>query len=291
MKKWIALVFSFLFLSLPLTALAASPWMDYDYSRFNNQTFLYDNSDSISSGVFEEYSHVLADMQQRFGVTYVFVIVNDYDGPARELADYIWEHGGFDTDYISLVVSLASRDFAVDTYGKGIDIMSDLYVSGMLDVVGASLSAGDFDQAVRDFADLAAKMTEGYLNNSFSVTASDGTVIFRTQNAANEAQQVRLVLPQAIFLIICIALLGGLLTALIGSSIVIRKHRPVKSAAQANSVVPVSDMKMAVQDDVFLRTFTTKTRIQTDSGSGGSTRGSTSIGSSGRSRGGGSRGF
>lgn len=280
-KRILAILVLLIIVCVPITALAADPWVIYDYSRFNSETFVYDNSGSIKADTSDEYASKLRDMKDKYGVTYVFVIAEDYSGDALEFADRIWEHGNFDKDFIALVIALGSRDFAVYTYGKGIDIMSNMYVDGMYNTVKSSLSDGNYNKALSDFTDLSKKMTESYKNDTNSVKTKDGVTIYRTYTAKNTNNSP---IPG---MILWFFIGGGICTVVI-MLMEVKKHRQVKIATNADSYITDGEANMSVVDDSFLRTHTTKTKVSSSSSSSGgsSTRGSTSSRSSGRSTGG-----
>ncbi|MDR0294345.1 MAG: TPM domain-containing protein [Oscillospiraceae bacterium] len=269
-------------------AWAAQPWEEYDYSRFERGTYLYDNTGGIGQKTFGEYAQILTNMRDKYGVTYVFVLAGDYAGDLFEFADYLWEYGGFDEDYIAVIVTPSNgRLFRVDTYGRGVRIMTDSYVDGMWDALEPSLKAKDYEKALADFAYLAEEMTKSYRDDTSGVKTRDGDAIQR-EPAEPGASAGLTVLVTALFFIIG----GGVTTAVVMAK-EMKKHRPVKMAADADWYIAGGEAQMDAAEDTFLRTHTARVKVASSSphsggsSSGSSSRGgSTSSGSSGRSRGG-----
>jgi len=252
-------------------------WDTYDYSRFNNSTYIYDIGNNFKNVDLNQYNQILSQMRDKYGITYTFIVVDDYSSKMDELADYIWEHAGYDGDYISAVISSESRNLYVYTLGKGIDVMNDNYVNGMLDTLTVSLKNDDYDGALDSFIDLAAKMTDSYNTDSPGVTDRFGNVINVTGTDVGQ--------------IVLVGIVGGIIFAIILTSVQLGKHKPVRKATNADYYVKDENVKMEVVRDVYMRSHETRTRIQTNTSGGGRSGGSISSGSSGRSHGGGGRGF
>ncbi|MCL2095919.1 MAG: TPM domain-containing protein [Oscillospiraceae bacterium] len=288
----IAVILSF---AAVYTASADSSLENYDYGRFSNNIYAYDIGGHFSPDIDLNYaSEILAGMESKYGVTYTFIIVDDYSGEAIELADYIWANAGYGDDYISAVITtggrVGERDAAVYTQGRGINIMNDNYVDGMLDSMLVALRIGDWDGAFVIFIDLAEKMTVSYNNNTSSVDDIYGNTIYASMSGGgayyteDEADGASAVLW---------AFIVGIPAAVIAVMLELAKHKPVKKAVHADYYVKDGDAKMSLVQDSFLRSKETRVKISSPSGSGGGGRGSggTSVRSSGRSSGGGSRRF
>ena len=271
-------------LMCPAIHVSAAEWDTYDYSRFNNSTYVYDIGSNFKNIDLNQYNNTLSQMRDKYGITYAFIVVNDYGSAMDELADYIWYNAGYDDDYISAVISSKSRDLYVYTYGKGIKIMNDGYVNGMVATLTASLSNNDYDGALESFIDLAGKMTDSYINDTASVTDRFGTVIYATDTGSASVGKTGTDVGQ----IVLVGIVGGIIFAIILTSIELGKHKPVRKATNADFYVQDENVKMDAVRDVYLRSHETRTRIQSNnSGGGGRSGGSTFSGSSGRSHGGG----
>jgi len=257
---------------------SAYGWKTYDYSRFNSNTYLYDIGGNFKNTNLEYYNGVLSSMKSEYGITYTFIIVNDYNDSAMELADYIWENAGYSWDYISAVISVQNRDLDVYTQGKGISVMNDSYVNGMLDALEADLKKDDWDSALLTFIDLAEKMTVSYIDDTQSVTDRHGNTIY--------------VNPFNVFSLIMWILIPGIIMTVILLAIELGKHKPVKKAVNADYYVEDNNVNMSLIQDSYLRSHEVRTRVNNSSGGGGGRGGgNTRSGSSGRSFGGGSRKF
>ena len=269
MKKYFGLSF-IIFILICLTVYTVSAgkneWETYDYSRFNNyNTYLYDIGGNFKNIDLNYYNGVLKDMKIKYGITYTFIIADDYTDSAWDLAACIREYAGYNKDYISVVVTTGGkageRDYAVYTLGKGQRVMNDSYVEKMLDALYINLINEDYDGALNTFIDLSKKMTDDYM-------ASSGVNV-----------------NQCLFW----GLICGIVVALIFTMIELGKHKPVKKALNADFYVQDENVKITVVEDRYLRSHETRTKVSSSSsgGSGGSSR----TGSSGRSGGGGSRRF
>lgn len=237
----------------------ANGWETYDYSAFNKDTYVYDiGSNFKDKNLAEKYNKILKEMKDKYGITYAFIIVNDYNDSTEELADYIWEHAGYNEDYISVVVSVQNGMFSVDTYGEGILIMTNDNVDKMYDAVKAKLVNHDWDGSLKTFADSAKNISASYYS-LFDI----GQVILW-------------------------AVIVGIIVTIIALAIEISKHKPVKKATNADLYVKDENVNMSLIQDSFLRSHEVRTRVNNSSsgGGGGRSGGSTHIGSSGRSRGG-----
>jgi len=65
---------------------------------------------------------------------------------------------------------------------------------------------------------------------------------------------------------------GGVITAII-MSVEIKKHRPVKSASDADMYLVSDETEMRVMEDSFLRTHTTRRYVGSNTSQGGISKG------------------
>ena len=288
---------------------AAYGWEDYNYSRFDKNTYIYDIGGNFKDIDLEYYNGVLKDMKAKYGITYVFVIVNDYnitrdDDNAWELAALIHDKAGYDKDCIfaARVLGPGERDVGVFTSGQGQAVMNDSYVDGMLDALTVDLLKGDQDGALLTFIDLSEKMTVSYNDDTKKVTDRHGNTIYYDKDYKYSDRDDSYTewdykdhytfidfMPVRTVVIVSIAI--GLVISLIAMFVELGKHKPVKKAVTADYYVKEENVKMTVATDTFLRSHETRVRVSSDSsgGGGGRSGGSTHTGSSGRSGGGGSR--
>ena len=290
MKKFSVIIIIIILASLTVSGVSAYGWETYDYGIFNNQTYLYDIGGHFDNYVDMEFNRniILSEMQAKYGITYVFVIVNDYniagkDDTVWDFAALIRENAGYGEDFICVAITTGpgERDFAIFTHGKGIAVMNDGYVDGMFNAVMANLRTNDWAGALTTFIDLAEKMTDSYYNDTSSVADIQGNVInISTSSAAFDVTQLILwiVFP-------------GVLLAVILLIAEFAKHKPVKRATHADYYVEADNVNMSKTEDVFLRTRETRVKVSSSSSGGGGSGGgrsggSTRTGSSGRSGGG-----
>ena len=306
MKKYfkISVLLVILILTFCIAVSAAYGWETYDYSTFNSSEYLYDIGRNFNNIDMNYYDGVLNDMSLKYGIDYVFIIVNDYilgsdDDSVWDLAALVREKAGYSEDFISVVITTGpiERDFAVFTLGKGQQVMNDSYVDGMWEAILVDLKNNDWDGALYTFIDLAEKMTESYINDTDKVTDRRGNTIYYKQGYYiydndgdsdwNYKDHYTFIdfMPVGTVVIVCVII--GLVISLIAVGIEYGKHKPVKKAVNADYYVKDENVQMNVVKDSFLRSHETRTRINTSSGGGsGRSGGSTRTGSSGRSGGG-----
>ena len=283
MKKIGISVILILLLASPVFAYA---WQTYDYSKFERGTYVYDTGGNFKDIDLDYYNGVFRDMESRHGITYVFVIVGDYD--ITEPDDTVWdfaalirEKAGYSGDFISAAVTIGpgGRDFAIYTHGKGQAVMNDDYVDGMYDAVIKHLRENDWDGAFLTFADLAEKMTVSYYEDTYSIIDGDGNVITMRQKEAEAFDFAQTVLW---------ALIAGTAVTLAALISEFGKHKPVKKAVHADFYVNDENVQMNVAEDRYIRSHEVRTKVSSSSSGGGSGRsgGSSRTGSSGRSGGG-----
>jgi len=273
---------------LMIFAVSAGEWDTYDYSRFNNSTYIYDIGGNFSNTDLNYYNETLKNMKSNYGITYTFIIVDDYSDSAWDLAACIREYAGYGQDYITALISVKNRDLAVYTFGKGINVMNDNFVEGMLDALVISLKNDDWDGALITFIDLAKKMTDSYNTDSSMVTDRFGNKIYASRDYYAYPKSFNVGSFLLCFLI------GGVVFAVIFTLVEVGKHKPVKKAWNADYYVKDDSVKMSIVEDRYLRSHETRVKVSSSSSSGGGGSrgsGSTRTGSSGRSGGGGSRKF
>ena len=284
------------------TVSAEYGWENYDYSIFDNSTYIYDVGGNFSDVDMDYYNGVLADMQEKYGITYVFIIVDDYImGTGDTGEDSVWdlaavaqEKAGFSEDFLSVVITTAEvRELSMFTLGKGQQVMNDEYVEGMLDsIYDNNYKVSDWDGALDTFIDLAEKMTVSYNDDTNSVVDRYGNTIYYTGPNNTDYEPAERRIP--VLNIIIFGAVVGLIISLIVTFSELGKHKPIKKAINADYYVEDENVKMNLIHDSYVRSHETRTKIQSSSssgggGGGGRSGGSTRTGSSGRSGGGGSR--
>ena len=308
MKKYCKLsVIIFIIIFIMTCAVSAEyAWKTYDYSRFDNNTYIYDIGGNFKNVDMNDYNRVLKQMKSDYGITYTFIVVNDYNivednDTAWDLAALIREKAGYSQDYISvaIVTGPGARDYGVYTLGKGQMVMNDNYVEGMLDSIYINLSDKDWDGALDTFIDLAEKMTVSYNKDTDSVKDRYGNTIYYRQDyryssddSYDYKQNYTFIDFMPVGTVVTVCVIIGLIISLITVSMELGKHKPVKMATNADYYVKGENVKMNVVHDKYLRSHETRVRINnSSSGSGRSGGSSFRGGSSGRSGGGGSRRF
>jgi len=275
MKKLSVIIITVIFMCLTvLTVSAANEWDIYDYSRFDNSTYIYDIGGHLSVDL-EKYNVILKQMKSDYDITYTFFIVDDYpiiydDDTVWDLAAVMREKVGYSRDYISVVITTGpfERDFAVYTLGQGQQVMNDSYVDGMWEAIFEYLKKDDWDGALETFVDLAVKMTDSYIYDTPSVKDESGNIIYYI----NEKN-----IP--VLNIILFGGIVGLVVSLIAVFAELAKHKPVKTATNADYYVREENVRMNIVQDQYSRSNEVRVKVR-DSSSGGGGGGGRSGGSS-----------
>lgn len=207
----------------------------------------------------------------------VVVTTNDSEGKsAMAYADDYFDDNGFgigtDRDGILLSINMDLRECWISTSGQAILLFSDSEIDSMLDTLTSYLSSGSYGSGVISWLD----------DVEYELKYDDGS------GYMIESPFKRSLYSLGKFVLI------GLIIAAIAVFIMVRMCKTAVKPALANEYVSKDSFVVRRSEDRFLRTHTTKVKIQTSSGgSSGSRGGGSSVhrSSSGRSHGGGGRKF
>lgn len=236
---------------------------------------LVDSANLLSGGEEAELLSKLDEISERQFCDVAIVTVDSLEGKtATAYADDFYDYNGYGMGSgdsgILLLVSMEDRDWAITTYGFGIQAFTDAGQKYITERFLPDLSDGDYAAAFGRFASLA---------DQFLTQAKTG----RPYDKGN--------LPRTpLGLAWTIAAVGiGLLTAWIIVGIMKSKLKSVQPRHSAADYVRAGSMKLTTVQDLFLyRTLSRTARPKESSGGGGS---STHSSSSGRSHGGSSGKF
>lgn len=243
-----------------------------------------DDADLLNDS--EEYDLLdkLDYISEEYQCDVIVVTLEDLDGyrSAQAAADDIFDYEGYgygsSDSGILLLVSIADRDWAISTYGKGIQVFTDKNQSYMVNEFKPYLSSGDYYSAFDCYADLCQELLID--PNAFVEYYDEYNNGYSTSNSPLEL----------IYIPIALGLGTGLsLLIAFGMRSTLKSVKPQKSAA---NYVRSNSMVVTNQRENYLYKNVTKTKIESSSSSGGS-RGGSSVhrSSSGRSHGGSSGKF
>ena len=210
----------------------------------------------------------------------VVVVTNQSLGgkTVEAYADDFYDYNGYgygeNDDGILLLLSMDTREWAISTYGKGIDVFTDSIQEDMADDFLSYISSGDYFGGFNRFAELCDSQIAEY--------DESGGYSYHYDKE-----------PFGWFMAICGSLLIGLVAGLIVALTLKSQLTSVKPQVMASAYAVRGSMKVTERTDLFLYHNITRTARprDTDSGSGHSRSHSgghstTHTSSSGRSHGG-----
>ena len=212
-----------------------------------------------------ELTELLEEISTRQGVDVVVVTTYSLGGKSPvEYADDFFDYNGYGEDGVLLLVSMEDREWWVSTTGFGITAITNVGLSYISDEFVPYLSDGEYAQGFRVFAELCDK--------------------FITQARNGDAYDYHN-LPKVPFdpgEHLMIALVVGLLAAVIATLIMRGQLKSVRQQPKADDYVKPGSMHLTQSRDLYL--YSNTSRREKPKNNGGS---STHRSSSGRSHGGG----
>ncbi len=213
---------------------------------------LVDNADVLTEAEEQNVLSVLDRLSEKHKCDIVIVTTNDTGSKTMmEYADDYFDYNGYSENGVLLLVNMKQRDMWISTCGTCIDEIPDDDV--LFNQFTDYISYGEYE--------------EGFI--AFAKACSDE-------------------LSPNILACIVVAVVVGLIVALVGTGILKKQLISVKKNDNANSYVREGSLNLTVNSDRFLYKNVSKTVRQSSSSSRGT---STHRSSSGRSHGGGGRRF
>ena len=244
------------------------------YYRLNDSAeVLTEDENSKLEASLEELS-----VRQNFDV--VIVTIDslesvDYTG-MEEYADDLYDYGQFgygeNRDGVLLLVSTGDRKWHISTCGYGITAFTDAGIQYLGEQMTPDMSDGDYAAAFRTFI----RWTDAY------VTAAREGHPYDVDNMPREPFSI---------VYLGVALVIGLVTALIVTGIMKSQLKSVAPQRDATNYVRQGSMKLTNQRDLFLYHEVHRTERPKESSSGDSGGSSTHTSSSGSTHGGGGGSF
>lgn len=227
-----------------------------------------DEADLLTIQQEEDLAAYAQSIRSEYDIDVAIVIVSSSEGKsAQGYADDYFDYNGYgvgdDDSGVLFLLAIQDREYAISTYGKAIDALSDRDIDELLDSVYDSFRSGNYYMGLRTYLDTLESELHDYAQPKDPNYASIGVISLAVGAGA-----------------------GGIGLATMRSGM-----KTAKPQVGAQSYLANNSFTLPVNQDTFLYTRTSRTRIQHDSSSGGGGRGSTHTSSSGRSHGGGSRKF
>lgn len=260
MKKRIT---AFVFVLLLCVLFTVPAFAQEAYPRF------VDQADVLPADAEARVIALLDDVSEQYGVDVAAIIFDTLGGAdAQYAADYYYEYCDFgfgpSHDGIMLLVSLEERDWYITGEGFGIEVLSGSGLDRLSDAFLSSLSYGNYEQALSEYADAAAGLISRCQSGAGQFSGADVRGAFpAAQNAGVSA-------------------IVGLLAALFGTGSMKKQLKSVHSQHAAGNYVRSGSMQVTHSREIFLYSNVNRTpKPQNNSDS------STHVSSSGRTHGGG----
>jgi uncharacterized protein len=244
------------------------------YYRMNDSAgVLTEDEDNELEDALEELS-----LRQSFDVTIATIESLesvDYDSMeayADDLYDICQFGYGPDMDGVLLLVSVGDRKWHISTCGYGITAFTDAGIQYLGEQMTPDMADGDYAAAFRTFI----QWTDAY------VTAAREGHPYDVDNMPHEPLSI---------LYLCLALVIGLVTALIVTGVMKSRLKSVAPQRDATSYVRQGSMKLTNQRDLYLYREVHRTERPKESSSSDSGGSSTHTSSSGTTHGGGGGSF
>ena len=246
---------------------------DLYYRMFDDAEVLTEDEDNELEDALEELS-----LRQSFDVTIATIESMESVGAdsmeqfADDLYDYCQYGYGPDMDGVLLLVSVGDRKWHISTCGYGITAFTDAGIQYLGEQMTPDMADGDYAAAFRTFI----QWTDAY------VTAAREGHPYDVDNMPKEPFSI---------VYLGVALVIGLITALIVTGVMKSRLKSVAPQRDATSYVRQGSMKLTNQRDLYLyrEIHRTERPKETDSGSSGGS--STHTSSSGSTHGGGGGSF
>ena len=246
---------------------------DLYYRMFDDAEVLTEDEDNELEDALEELS-----LRQSFDVTIATVESLesvDYDSMeayADDLYDFCQFGYGSEMDGVLLLVSVGDRKWHISTCGYGITAFTDAGIQYLGEQMTPDMADGDYAAAFRTFI----QWTDAY------VTAAREGHPYDVDNMPKEPFSI---------VYLGVALVIGLVTALIVTGVMKSRLKSVAPQRDATSYVRQGSMKLTNQRDLFLYRDVHRTERPKESSSSDSGGSSTHTSSSGTTHGGGGGSF
>lgn len=218
------------------------------------------------------------------------------DSAVMRRADDVYDalfnpQSGVDTDGVLLLINndtyydyLSTSGFGELYYYNG---AADDRTQAILDEVQPLLKQGNYDKAIREFCDQIVKYKNaGLPKNAYTYDKANKQYTYVENGKLVSAADLPAGYGRDVWALVAIAFVIGAVAAGVTILIVWNSYQLKKSLSPTN-YISQRDTNFTDKRDVFLRTYTTKTPINTNNGRSGGGGGSSHRSSGGHSHGGG----
>ena len=214
-----------------------------------------DDADLLSQAEEQALAQKLMEVGTAYNAQIIVATVASADGKdpddlVNELYDSMNFGFGETRDGVLLLVCMDPREYRILSNGYAGDAIDPGVIDTIGDAIVSDLSEGDYADAFEIFADKCGYYLNGYLNG----------IPFKTGRN------------------LVIALVVGLVLALIVTSALKVQLKSVRKQDQANSYVRDGSMQLTLSNDIFLYRNVTRTKKESSNSSGSRSGGSRSVG-------------
>ena len=280
-RKILCLILCLMLLSsLCLTAGASS-----------TQSYVIDNAELLSSEEEAALEEKIQSIRQEYAVDVVILTVGSLDGKTpQDYADDYYDYNGYADDGLLFLLSMEERDWYISTKGSAIYALTDYGIQQLGEGILSYLSAGDyyggFDAFLNDLPTYLSAFRDDSPIDGYADTSGDyyhgdqEDVVHYDDSEYNGSPYIP---PTVILISLAIGIVAGGITVLIMRGAMNTK-RPQRSAV---NYMNDSSYHLRTNQDMFLYSNVSKTRIQQESSSSGGGGSSVHTSSSGSTHGGG----
>ncbi|WP_195987251.1 TPM domain-containing protein [Clostridium sp. D53t1_180928_C8] len=210
--------------------------------------------------------------RKEYNMDAVIVTSNDLEGKKpRDYADDYYDYNGYGLGYnksgLLLLIDMDDRNIWISTSGDAIEYFTDDRIESIIADISKYLSNGEYFDACNIFlTDIKHYINNGIPEGQYTYSEEDNTVK-----------------------IVLIALVSAAIVAGVTCICVVNSYKNSKSVSSTN-YVDNNSIVFTKRRDIFVSTFTTKTKIEKNNNSGGGGS-STHTSSSGNTHGGGGGSF
>lgn len=265
---------------------------------------LYDVDNFLSAEDQDAINDMIRETSREIDMYVAVCVLNESgelysDAGAEAYADNLYDEKfntpyGKETDGVLLLLNMPTHYIYISTCGLGELYYYNGSADDRIDVMWNNLvnymRSEDYTGAVNQFcSDLKNYKEKGMPKNAYTYNYGTGKYAYSYKGELCFSDKLPWWFGYKLELWLPLGLIFGILTAVIAAAVVNSKYKLVKSL-DASNYISKKDTHYLVKDDIFLRTHTTKTRIDTDggrSGGGFSGGGSSHMSSGGFSHGGG----
>lgn len=247
------------------------------------EQYIIDNADLLSASEEASLGVKALALRQKYGMDVVVLTVDSLEGKQpQDYADDYYDYNGYADDGVIFLLSMEERDWYISTKGNAIYALTDYGIQQVGESALPYLKNGDYYGAFDAFLAALPTYFSAYSDGSpiDGYADTSGDYYHGDQEDVVYYEQPRHV---SIWISIAIGAVIGAITVLIMRACMNTK-RPQRSAS---SYLNDSSYHLRTNQDLFLYSNVTKTRIQQESSSSGGGGSSVHTSSSGSTHGGG----